>query len=160
MKRSTRIFSPIYFIFIVLIIASFSLAACASTTSEAIPDEADDQQAQTTTEVMLPVLDKSGQESGELEVEDQAYPEPEPEGQDSAIADIAEAAAYPEPEMEEAAQANDESSPKDEAYPAPQEQPVQEIKPTPRGNELVATNPSTFKLASGQLQLVELFAFW
>jgi hypothetical protein len=26
--------------------------------------------------------------------------------------------------------------------------------------ELVATNPSTVKIASGELQLVEFFAFW
>ncbi|MCX7609398.1 MAG: hypothetical protein N2049_09310 [Anaerolineales bacterium] len=30
---------------------------------------------------------------------------------------------------------------------------------TPRGNELVATDPSTVRLASGQLQLIEFFRF-
>jgi len=44
-----------------------------------------------------------------------------------------------------------------ESYPAPEEM---ETKPTPRGNDLVATDPATVNLASGQLQLVEMFAFW
>ena len=33
------------------------------------------------------------------------------------------------------------------------------VKPTPRG-ELVATDPGTVNLASGNYQLVEIFAFW
>ncbi len=37
--------------------------------------------------------------------------------------------------------------------------PVQDVKPTPRP-DLHASDPSTVSLASGQLQLVEFFAFW
>ena len=33
-------------------------------------------------------------------------------------------------------------------------------KPTPRGDALEATDPTTVSLASGQYQLIELFAFW
>jgi hypothetical protein len=33
------------------------------------------------------------------------------------------------------------------------------VKPTPRAG-LVATDPSTVNLASGEIQLVEFFAFW
>ena len=55
--------------------------------------------------------------------------------------------AYPAPEEKAAA----------ESYPAPDETGP---KPTPRGNSLVATDPATVNLASGQLQLVEMFAFW
>jgi len=36
---------------------------------------------------------------------------------------------------------------------------VEEIKPTPR-TSLEASDPADFMLASGQYQLVELFAFW
>jgi len=36
---------------------------------------------------------------------------------------------------------------------------VSEEKPTPRAG-LVATDPSTVSLASGEIQLVEFFAFW
>ena len=37
--------------------------------------------------------------------------------------------------------------------------PTATIPPTPRA-ELVGTDPSTVNLASGDVQLVELFAFW
>jgi len=37
--------------------------------------------------------------------------------------------------------------------------PSQVVKPTPR-HDLHASDPSTVSLASGQLQLVEFFAFW
>jgi len=39
--------------------------------------------------------------------------------------------------------------------------PVAEVAPPPhRGADLVSTNPSTVSLASGKLQLIELFAYW
>ena len=121
MRKSIRRFPPRFFIFAILMITSFSLAACASTSPENIPDAVDDQQAETDTKIMIPLIESSGQAGGEAEGADQAYPDAEQENQ---------------------------------------EEPIQEIKPTPRGNDLVATNPSTVKLASGGLQLVELFAFW
>ena len=50
-----------------------------------------------------------------------------------------------------------EASPTDaSADPAPTEQV---IRPTPRP-DLHASDPSTVSLASGQVQLVEFFAFW
>ena len=38
-------------------------------------------------------------------------------------------------------------------------QPAQVAMPTSRGPNLIATDPSTVKLAAGQLQLVEFFRF-
>ena len=45
-----------------------------------------------------------------------------------------------------------------EASPDPAA-PAEVVKPTPRP-DLHASDPSTISLASGQLQLVEFFAFW
>jgi len=45
-----------------------------------------------------------------------------------------------------------------EAYPEPEE-PTQAPAPVVR-TELEATNPTTVSLASGELQIVEFFAFW
>jgi hypothetical protein len=39
------------------------------------------------------------------------------------------------------------------------DQPAPVMVPTSRGPDLVATDPSTVNLASGQLQLVEFFRF-
>ena len=38
-------------------------------------------------------------------------------------------------------------------------QPEPVVQPTPRGPDLVASNPANVQLASGQLQLVEFFRF-
>lgn len=57
---------------------------------------------------------------------------------------------YPAPEIE-LSPAGDDSG----GYPSPQQ-----AYPPPIKTGLVATNPSTVNLASGDLQLIEFFAFW
>ncbi len=61
-----------------------------------------------------------------------------------------QAGGYPAPE-------NQLPTPGDQTggYPSPGES-----NPPPQKTELQATNPSTVNLASGELQLVEFFAFW
>jgi hypothetical protein len=44
------------------------------------------------------------------------------------------------------------------ATEAPAEEPM--AAPTSRGSQLVATDPSTVNLTSGEPQLIEFFAFW
>ena len=136
-------------------IASLSLAACTSTTQESPSNKIEDQQI----DIFIPVAASDVVERVEPEAEEEAYPDTEQETQNLDIGELKQAEAYPLPEMDIVAETDSEDTQK-EAYPAPQEEPIQEIKPTPRGSELVASDPSTVKLASGQLQLVELFAFW
>jgi len=136
-------------------IAILSLAACSSETPAGAPDIRKDQQ----NEILIPAVGSDAGESNETGDEDKAYPDAEEEIPNPNVAEPSTDEAYPEPEMETLTQA-EADSPKTAAYPDPQEEPVQEIKPTPRGNELVATDPSTVNLASGRLQLVEFFAFW
>jgi hypothetical protein len=57
---------------------------------------------------------------------------------------------YPAPQTELPTTDNPE-----EAYPSPEE-----ISPPPLKTELEATDPSEVNLASGDLQLIEFFAFW
>ena len=57
---------------------------------------------------------------------------------------------YPAPEAQSP---NPEDSA--EGYPSPEL-----ASPPPLKTELIATNPSTVNLSSGELQLVEFFAFW
>lgn len=45
------------------------------------------------------------------------------------------------------------------AVPALEDMPTETVPPTPR-TELEGTDPASVNLASGNLQLVELFAFW
>jgi hypothetical protein len=81
------------------------------------------------------------------------------------VEEIPEPTAYPEP-VAEAQNATNAETTQTDAYPAPTEEPITEEndpvqpKPTSRGNDLVATDPSTVALASGKVQLVEFFAFW
>lgn len=140
-----------------LMITLFSLAACSSAVIESVPVATKDQQA----DVFVPIVEKEVSERDELVSSEvtEAYPDLDPEAQKQDIEDMPLNAAYPEPESDDVSVVEDENS-KEETNPVPTEEPVQEIKPTPRGNELVATNPSTVNLASGKLQLVELFAFW
>ena len=75
---------------------------------------------------------------------------------------------YPAPASDDSAQIPS----LEEGYPAPEAQlpptensaggyPGPELaSPPPLKTELVATNPSTVKIASGELKLVEFFAFW
>ncbi len=61
----------------------------------------------------------------------------------------------------------EEAAPTQEEAPAEEgamatEEPVEEAMamPTSRGSQLVATDPETVNLTSGQPQLIEFFAFW
>ncbi len=80
-------------------------------------------------------------------VTEQGYPAPpQTQGSDNATPE----SGYPAP-------GNQLPTPGDQAdgYPSPDES-----YPPPLKTELRATNPSTVNLASGELQLVEFFAFW
>jgi hypothetical protein len=91
---------------------------------------------------------------------DQAYPGPQDEsaaGEDVQLQTEEEERgsqeAYPAPEAR-APQQPEEIQPSADAYPAPGEE-IPRLK-----TELEATDPSTVSLASGEIQLVEFFAFW
>ena len=138
-------------------VALFFLAACSSTASESAPIVTKGQQS----DVYVPVVEKDVSESdktvsGEV-TED--YPDLRPENQNQEVKDFPDKTAYPDPESDQVSMVEGEDFQED-AYPVPQEEPTQVIKPTPRGKELVATNPSAVILDSGKIQLVELFAFW
>jgi hypothetical protein len=60
---------------------------------------------------------------------------------------------YPAPEVSAPQQA-EEVQPSTDAYPAPEKE-IPRLK-----TELEATDPSAVSLASGEIQLVEFFAFW
>lgn len=59
----------------------------------------------------------------------------------------------------EAMEATLPPEPMDETSPQAAEAEAESVKPTPR-TELHATNPGQVSLASGQLQLLEFFAYW
>jgi hypothetical protein len=135
--------NPKYLILILgsLVILAFVLIACSGTSTQQPEADADVNQEN---QVMLPAVEVNSDKEDETtaEVNEAAYPVPE---------EKVEAGSYPAPEVQ--AQVDTAS----EAYPAPEETAP---KPTSRGDQLVATNPATVKLASGQVQLVELFAYW
>ena len=121
-----------------MMIVSLSLTACAAAataTQENSTETTEDPQ----TKIFIPAVESDSEENVDTGAEDQAYPGTDQENQNADISESPQSEAAPESEMETQ---------------------TQELKPTPRGNELVATNPTTVNLASGQLQLVELFAFW
>ena len=141
----------------VLMVVLVSLAACSSAAPESAPTATKEQQS----DVYVPVVEQDLTESDDLtsgEVSE-AYPDIKPETQNQEIEVMPLNTAYPEPELDEVSVVEKENF-QDVDNPEPPKEPVQVIKPTPRGNELVATNPATINLASGKLQLVELFAFW
>ena len=125
--------------------------------NEGVPAATKDQQA----DVFVPIVEKGVSENDELASSEvsEAYPDLEPKSQNQEVEDLPLNTAYPEPESDEVSEVEDEDS-QEGSNPVPQEEPNQVMIPTPRGNELVATNPSTVNLDSGRLQLVELFAFW
>ena len=145
------------FVISALMVALLSLAACSSATLESAPTATKDQQ----TDVYVPVVEKGFSESDDLASREvsEAYPDLEPETQTQEVEVIPLHTAYPESELDDDSLVDRENS-QEEAIPVTPEEPVQIIKPTPRGDELVATDPSTVILASGKFQLVELFAFW
>jgi hypothetical protein len=155
---STKIKSnlKIFAIFALMIVLS-SLAACSSAVTESAPFTTNDQQS----DVYVPVIEKDVSESEEIISGEfsEAYPDLEQETQNQEVEALHQNTAVPDPGSDEVSTVDGEDS-QEEAQPVPQEKPTQVIKPTPRGNELVATNPSTVLLDSGELQLVELFAFW
>lgn len=150
-------------IFVLLMLISMIVTACASTSTDmatadtldnvpvsepenplsesqdslsvAEPEKAPETSGNQQIEVMIPIVESSKKENYEAK---NAYPDTEQETQES--------------ESQESQQI--------ESEPKPTEESVQAINPTPRGKDLVATDPSTVNLASGSLQLVELFAFW
>ena len=121
-----------------LLTISLGLIACSGSNTDQPKTD-----AETTPEnqVVLPIIDSSNP------AED-PYPASE---------EAAQPEAYPEPETQTDAYPATEAQAQNEPYPAPEETAV---KPTPRGNDLVATDPATVSLASGKIQLVEMFAFW
>ena len=66
------------------------------------------------------------------------------------VAPPTEAVPPPTEEVAEAVEIPTEEPPAEEPLPMP----------TSRGDSLVATNPATVNLASGEPQLIEFFAFW
>jgi hypothetical protein len=140
-----------------LMIALFTLAACSSAEIENAPTATKDQQS----DVYVPIIEKDVSESDEYASEEvsDAYPELEPETENQEVEALPQNTAVADSQSDEVPMVEGGDS-QEERYPVTQEEPTQVIKPTPRGNKLVATNPSTVKLDSGKLQLVELFAFW
>ena len=116
----------------ILLVWSLLLAACSPETPDSTSTSAPTEEYQ----VNLPAVNNPQAETptypapeSQSDVGDQAYPEPP---------------AQPEPVVAA-----------EEAYPIPEEAVD---KPAPR-TELEATDPATVSLASGQIQLVEFFAF-
>ena len=125
--------------------------------------------------VLLVACDQSGNQSQQLPAQPEQLEQSSQEDAQPAADEVVD---QPEMEIDTELQepypdnAEDEGmsessdAPVEEAYPAPaektevEEDAEQTPKPTPRGDELVATDPSTVSLASGEFQLVELFAFW
>ena len=128
-----------------------TFTACSPPAAQEAPEAADDQQ----NEVYLPStgseVNTKDEGEAEAESEEAAYPASEQEMPASEPADVSQTEAYPEPVQEVAAA---------DPYPEPEAEPASGPQPTPRGDELYASNPSNFSLASGQVQLVEMFAFW
>ena len=122
-----------------LAIFSLVLVAC----NPATPDPPPTTEAEYQTN--LPAVDNLQEET-----ETEAYPKPQEQAQTEAEE------AYPAPEkiLPSVGQATGA----EEAYPVPEE-PVEAPAPI-RRDQLEATDPATVALASGKVQLVELFAFW
>ena len=134
-----------------LLAAAFLFSACNSTPAEKVDETSKNQQ----NEVYLPAAGSEAKPEPEVQAEPEeivAYPDSEQEKQNSEVAEASQGEAYPEPQEEVTAI--------EEPTPAPEATPTQGPQPTSRGNKLHATDPATVKLASGKLQLVEMFAFW
>jgi len=134
-----------------LLTATLLISACNTTPVEKVDETSNDQQS----EVYLPSTGSEAETKPEVKDEPEdvvAYPDSEQEKQNPEVADASQAEAYPEPKEEATATQELTSTPKVE--------PTQEPQPTSRGNELHAADPNTVNLASGKLQLVEMFAFW
>jgi hypothetical protein len=116
------------------------------------PQERTATETPTNTEPVIPVVsdeDSTNPESNQKEVEsttESGYPAPEYEV--PALED--QVSGYPVPQVIQPTPEGQTGG-----YPAPTENP-----PPPLKMELVATDPGTFNIASGELQLVEFFAFW
>lgn len=98
---------------------------------------------------------------------EEAYPPPAGGEIQTPYPEPMESSAYPAPGLD-----GTESSTRGEAYPVPEQPPAaepdQNAYPAPQGaapvpvvrTELEATDPGSVELASGDVQLVEFFAFW
>ncbi len=125
-----RFRTPNIFLILMLLLASLIVGACTAESGEA---NSEVQPVEITTEVMP------------------ATPH------DDASPDIA-ATATPE-EQPALAEAPTEAVAAEPQEPA-QVEAVEQPQPPQRGAQLEATNPETVVLASGEIQLVEFFAFW
>jgi hypothetical protein len=134
---------------ILLLAVPLILSACNTSTTQ--PEQ---------NEVFLPATGAEGEkehtdDSGsETQPEEVAYPDTEKDmANDSKVEDSSEEP-YPEPVAEVA--------PTDVPMPTAtsEPEPTQVPQPTSRGDALYASDSSNFSLASGQVQLVEMFAFW
>ena len=129
-----------------LLTATLILSACNPSTPKNVQENGDEQK----NEVYLPAAgsESNTETEAETESEEVAYPDSKQDGENTAAQ---EAEPYPASEEETAEEMPD---------PTLVIEPTKGPQPTSRGNELFATNPSSVSLASGQVQLVELFAFW
>jgi cytoskeletal protein RodZ len=136
-----------------MLILSLFLVACNGTIKQQpTVNENTSQENQ----VLLPAVEANSSTENETptEVVEDPYPTPE---------EKTEADSQPSPEKQPEIDSHPAPEPTmqediaSESYPEPKETAP---KPTPRGHDLVATDPNTVNLASGQLQLVEMFAFW
>lgn len=144
---------PLRWILILALMLTTALifSACNTSAPQIVQETETPQQ----NEVYLPSTgsDPDTEPVAEIEPEEVAYPDSEQEVPSSEMVEPSQGEAYPEPEQAAVALAA-------EPYPSSEIEPTQGPQPTPRGDELFATNPTSFSLASGQVQLVELFAFW
>jgi hypothetical protein len=138
----------------------FILAACSTSASpeptqavevkETQPQEEPPTQALTETATAIiteegipaPALEQASDETSQ----EVGYPAPE----DQLPTPVNQTGGYPAPENQLPTPGNQTGG-----YPSPGEE-----NPPPVKTELQATNPSSVNLASGELQLVEFFAFW
>lgn len=138
-------------VFGLAILLSFSLIFSACNTSA--PQNGQETEKEQQSEVFLPSTGSDTNTETEVETkpEEAAYPSSEQDTQNSEMAEASANEAYPDPKVEEAT-----------AVPTsvPDVEPTKGPQPTARGDALVATDPATVSLASGKVQLVELFAFW
>ena len=166
MKKSMVKLPFTYFIFTVLLVTSLSLISCNTGTPQSAPDQVEVEQAEAANEVTLPIIAAEPEEDAETEAQDQASQDAEQDTQNTEFANSPQDEAASDSQQENQAQDDADSHQEEigstsaEAESSPQDEVAQEPVPTPRGDELVATNPATVKLASGGLQLVELFTFW
>jgi hypothetical protein len=141
-KEAKSMTKRIFWITALLAILALVIIACNPATPESPPAEEAEYQSN------LPAVENLQEDD-----ESEAYPEPQEQTQLEAAA--ADKEAYPATEILPGV---GQAAGSEEAYPVPEE-PVEAPAPI-RRDQLEATDPATVALASGKIQLVELFAFW